>query len=304
MTLTTTKQNPIRFCGQLVSNKQFELIVQIIACYPNLTREELANTVCELLDWTRPNGRLKTVECRQFLEMLENSGHLQLPVRVHTRKNTISIVKIEERDSDQIIKGQLCAFQPISLHLVKSKEARSRWRELVHSYHYLGYRKPFGAHLCYFIYVSTPEPRLAGCLQFSSPAWRMAARDQWIGWNESTRKLHLQRIVNNSRFLLLPWIAVKCLASHAISLAVSRIATDWRKQYRTTPVLLETLVDNSRFKGSCYRASNWVELGSTTGRGRQDRSHQRHGETPKRIFVYPLRKDVCGYLRNQELRSP
>lgn len=288
-----------RFCGQPVSVANVQLIVKIVERCKNLTRTELANTVCECLDWTRPNGKLKTVECRQFLETLEDSGQLQLPKHMHTRSNRTRIVKTEAGDPQQVLNGKLGAFQPVSLSLVQDKEDHKHWRELIERYHYLGYRVPFGAHLRYFIYVSTPEPQLAGCLQFSSPAWRMAARDQWIGWDDEGRKRRLQHIINNSRFLLLPWISIKYLASHTLSLAARRVANDWMERYHTRPALLETLVDESRYTGGCYRASNWIELGSTTGRGRQDHNNERHGAAPKRIFVYPLRKKACQYLRSQ-----
>jgi len=134
-------------------------------------------------------------------------------------------------------------------------------------------------------------------LQFSSPSWRMAVRDRWIGWDEAKRRKNLQRVVNNSRFLILPWVRVKNLASVALSQATRRLRTDWFARYAVEPVLVETLVDTARYTGHCYRAANWMELGSTTGRGRMDREHARHGAAPKAVWVYPLLKDAVRRLR-------
>ena len=156
---------------------------------------------------------------------------------------------------------------------------------------YLGYRVPFGAQLPYLAFVSQPTRTVVAALQLSSPAWRLAARDLWIGWDEPTRVRNLQRVVN-SRFLVLPWVRVQNLASRLLALLAGRLATDWSARFATEPLLLETLVDGSRYAGTCYRAANWIELGDTAGRGRMDRTHARHGQAPKRVLVYPLVADA------------
>jgi len=139
---------------------------------------------------------------------------------------------------------------------------------------------------------------ILGCFQFSSPAWKMAPRDRWIGWSDAERKANLQKIINNSRFLILPWVQVKNLASTALSLAVKTVAGDWESCYGYRPVLMETLVDRKRFKGTCYKAANWIHVGETTGRGRMDRDHSRDGAVVKEIYVYPLssrfRQELAG----------
>jgi hypothetical protein len=180
---------------------------------------------------------------------------------------------------------------------VTGVKERRLWRELVGRYHYLGYAVPFGAHLRYLVWVSRPERAVVGCLQVSSPAWRMAARDQWIGWDDGTRARNLQRIVNNSRFLLLPWVRVRNLASHILSRIAGQVAGDWLEQYGVDPLLIETLVDAAQFEGTCYRAAGWTALGETTGRGRMDREHRKEGLCPKRLFVMPLVPDAPGLLR-------
>jgi len=183
------------------------------------------------------------------------------------------------------------------LEAVTTEGQRLLFRELVGRHHYLGHAVPFGAHLRYLVYASQPERTVVGCLQFSSPAWRMAVRDRWIGWDEGTRRRNLQRVVNNSRFLILPWVRVRNLASRVLSLATRRLEGDWAERYAVEPLLVETLVDPSRYTGHCYRAANWIEVGVTTGRGRMDRERLREGASPKLVFVYPLAREATRQLR-------
>jgi hypothetical protein len=161
-------------------------------------------------------------------------------------------------------------------------------------YHYLGCRVPFGANLRYWV---RHEERELACLLWTSPAWKMQARDEWIGWSDEQRRHNLQRIVNNGRFLILPWVQVKGLASKILALSARQMSRDWESRYGHRPMLLETLVDAERFRGTCYRAANWVHVGQTTGRGRMDREHASHGRAIKDIYVYPLARDVRQHLR-------
>jgi hypothetical protein len=270
------------------------LIRGIVEDYSGLGRTEIANTVCELLQWVRPTGKLKTVECRAFLESLEARGLLRLPQRrSQQRRGELATSPIMPcGESGAPLEGDLRDFQPLELESVSSPADQALWREWMQRYHYLGYRIPFGAHLRYFVRIMAPQPVRVGALQFSSAAWRMAARERWVGWSDVARRGNLQGIVSNSRFLILPWVRVPNLASSALALAARRLADDWEARYRIRPVLLETLVDPARFAGTCYRAANWIEVGQTTGRGRQDRRHQRHGASPKTIFLYPLAADA------------
>jgi hypothetical protein len=183
------------------------------------------------------------------------------------------------------------------VEVVETAAQRLLFRELVGRHHYLGYAVAYGAQIRYLVYATRPMPAVVGCVQFSSPAWRMAARDAWIGWDDETRRKNLQRVVCNSRFLLLPWIRVANMASHVLSLAARRVAADWPRRYGVEVLLVETLVDTSRYRGDCYRAANWIRLGETAGRGRMDREHRRHGAAPKTVFVYPLVKDARRRLR-------
>lgn len=280
------------FCGNPVSKAQLREIIEITETFPNLSRTELANTVCELFSWTRPSGKLKTVECRQFLERLNDKGLLRLPKSRNetTGKRRETILKTPKAESQKPVTQPLKSLLPLRLTRVGSLEQRKLWYEYIDRYHYLGYKKPFGAQVRYFIEAGITG-EFVGCFQFSSPAWRMSPRDQWIGWTDEQRKNNLQKIINNSRFLIFPWIHVKNLASAVLAKAVREVPEDWLRIYGYRPVLMETLVDGNRFKGTCYKAANWIYMGETTGRGRMDRENKNHGAAIKEIFLYPLSSD-------------
>ena len=195
--------------------------------------------------------------------------------------------------------GNVRGIEPLVVERVREPAERLLVREVVGRYHYLGHRVPFGAHLRYLVYASRPARAVVGCLQFSSPAWRMAARDRWVGWDDATRARNLQHVVNNSRFLLLPWVAVRNLASAVLARGLRRLAVDWPRHYHIEPWLVETLVDPCRHHGGSYRAANWVALGATTGRGRMDRYGRRAGAAPKTVLVYPVVRDVQRRLRER-----
>lgn len=290
-----------RFCGNDVTPEELELILDTVDDCKFLSPTELAHTVCELLDWRRPTGALKAHECRLFLEELAAAGMVNLAGRKDApRKHkgpSKAYLEVPEVQPDSLT-GTLRELGPLDLEVVEGPEAQLQWREWVDRYHYLGCKVPFGASLRYFITLRRPEGQRLGCIQLSSPAWQMASRDRWIGWDAATRVKNLQRIVQNSRFLILPWVNIPHLASASLGLLARRIADDWEARYAVRPVLLETLVDRSRFQGTCYRAANWISLGQTTGRGRMDRDHKQHGKQPKEVLVYPLcrkaQEKLCG----------
>ena len=277
----------ISFCGHQLSACELELIRQLVDDFPTLSLTELAATVCELLDWRRANGGLKTRECFSLLQQLQARGGLtQLPaVRAAGPRGPQSIALDEASDPQTPLVGPLRDYSPVQLQLLTSRTERHLFQQYLQRYHYLGYRVPFGAQLRYF--ARCPHGLLA-CLLLTSAAWRMAPRDQWIGWDDRTRAARLPLVVNNSRFLILPWVRIPSLASHLLALLARQLPVDWQAHYQVRPLLLETLVDPLRFAGTCYRAANWIELGATQGRGRMDRSGQAQGRAPKRIFVYPL----------------
>jgi hypothetical protein len=275
------------------------LVREVAASCAGLSRKELAQTVCELAGWKRASGRLKALECVRLLERMEEAGELVLPAKERRRpvgsRTTIPVTARGERGPD--LQGELREVAPVSLEAVETRSQALLYRELVGRHHYLGYAVAYGAQLRYLVYAARPQRAVVGCVQFSSPAWRMAARDAWIGWDDATRARNLQRVVCNSRLLLLPWIRVRNMASHVLSLATRQVAVDWPRRYGVEVMLAETLVDTSRYRGDCYAAANWFRLGETAGRGRQDREHQRHGAAPKTVFVYPLVKAARRRLR-------
>ena len=216
-----------RFCGQIVKNQQIDEIIEIIETFPKLSRTELANTVCELFSWKRPTGKLKSVECRQFLEHLDEKGTIRLPVcrKQYANRGATKVKRTGKADIQPTISTKLKELSPILLTSVDSQEQRQLWYEYVDRYHYLGYQLPFGAQLRYFIKAGATNDIL-GCFQFSSPAWKMAPRDRWIGWTDDQRKVNLQKIINNSRFLIFPWVEIKNLASSVLALAVKTVPDD------------------------------------------------------------------------------
>ena len=295
----TETESPTRYSGRQFTAKELALVREVVESCSGLSRTELARTICELLGWKRPTGGLKAQECREFLERLEAASALDLPAKERRRplgsRTRVPVTARGERGRD--LAGEVSEFGPIELEAVETLDQRLLFRELVGRHHYLGHTVPFGAHLRYLVFASRPERTVVGCVQFSSPAWRMAVRDAWIGWDDATRERNLQRVVSNSRFLILPWVRVTNLASSVLSLAVRRLYVDWRRRCAVEVLLVETLVDTSRYRGHCYRAANWICLGQTSGRGRMDREHLRHGASTKTVLVYPLVKDAAQRLR-------
>jgi len=288
----------VSFSGRTFSAAEFELIRETVRDFSNLSLTELSKTLCELLEWKRPTGKLKYEECRAFLEHLRDQGVLTLPgVHATGAPGPRGIVSTSQSDAQAPVTGSAGDFDPLTLHLVQAsnRDLNSLFKQYVDRYHYIRYRIPFGAHLRYLVESQQLPGRYLACLQFSSPAWMMAPRDAWIGWDVPQRKRNLQFVVSNSRFLILPWVSVRGLASKILSLAARRLPQDWHTLYGYRPLLLETLVDRSRFRGTAYKAGNWIHLGATQGRGRMDRDHAAHGQAVKDIFVYPL----CRHAREQ-----
>ena len=287
--LDTPAKRPT-FCGTPVTDDEWSVLFEIIdSC--GLSRHELARTICESLGWLRPNGHLKTRECYEYLELLEAKGLVKLPRRREQRPRGPTSIRYSEAGRERPRReGKLGDVAPVTLGLVTNAEERALWRELVERYHYLGHKVAYGAHLRYLVWISKPRREVCACVQFSSSARWLQARDGFIGWDDATRQKNLPRVVNNSRFLILPWFSIKGLASHVLSLAARVVVDDWEEAYGVRPVLLETFVERERFEGTCYLAANWVDVGATSGRGRMDR-HKRKAEPVKRCLLYPLARD-------------
>src|SRR5438067_1190686 len=296
---------PVRFCGRLFSKQELELIREIARDYAGLGITEIARTVCELLDWTRANGRLKDQECRRLLERLRDQGWLTLPPVRNSGPQGPRRIRLSEASAPQaILEGSAGEFAPLELRVIESRSESRLWTELIERYHYLTYRVPIGANLRYLVRSRRSGEQVLACLLWSSPAWKMAPRDQWIGWNQEQKAQNLQLVVNNGRYLILPWVHVRGLASKILGQCARQLPGDWELRYGYRPLLLETLVDARRFRGTCYRAANWILVGQTQGRGRMDSEHRAHGLAPKDIYLYPLCRNVRQQLCHNSQTTP
>ena len=231
--------------GRSFSPDEMALIRQTVKTFPNLSLKELSKTLCELLEWKRPSGKLKHEECRTFLERLQADGLVVLPKLRNTAAPGPKKVLLPPPQSDPPISitGSAGQFKPLSLRLVQAadRDLLRTFKQLIERWHYLHYRIPFGAHLNYLVESPKLPGQFLACLQFSSPAWKMAARDAWIGWTAEQRKRNLQFIVSNSRFLIPAYVTVRGLASMILSLAARRLPNDWERLYGYRPILIYPL---------------------------------------------------------------
>ena len=279
-------------CDQKFSVEVIEKIQMTVDSDPEISRRALSRLVCEWLNWKGANGKLKEMSCRIALNKLHKKNVLKLPKPVfkgsfESRKNGTKAIIIPE------IKEICCNLKELgNIELIKitSRYANNSkiWKELMNEYHYLSSGPLCGAQIRYLI--KSENYGWLGGLAFSAAAWRIKNRDNWIGWDEGARKAHLQKIVSNSRFLILPQVRVLNLASHVLSKCTKQLVQDWIKDYGYEPVLLETFVEQGRFEGTCYKAANWQYIGETSGRGRQD-SDRKKVIPVKDIYVYPLHRD-------------
>jgi hypothetical protein len=273
--------------GRQIDEATIARMQRTIDAHPGVSRTALSRRICEDLGWRSPNGRLKEVSCRKALLKLQRSGALRLaeskPFGARRRSRCR---RARGRDAAPL-RRRLKSIQPVDLVLIGSadSEASRVWNMLMDRHHYLGSGPLCGAQLRYLI--RSQEHGWLGGLSFSAAAWRVRSRDEWIGWSDAAREQNLSRVVCNSRFLVLPHVQVPHLASHVLGLALGRLAADFRDRYGSEPLLVETFIDRERFAGTCYRAANFIEVGLTQGRGRQDRAH-RSGSSVKRVLVYPL----------------
>jgi hypothetical protein len=283
------------FSGRKFSADDIEKIKWARKTYPQLSRNELCHTICEIIEWTTPTGTAKAKPCWEFLAILEQEGLISLPpTRTVPVKREKKLVEIEVNATE--INCKLSQLKPVRLEIAYAGERLKQWRAYVDKYHMLGDKQAFGSRLHYFVMSGDRE---LGCLQFSASAWALAQREEWIGWDLEARKQRLNLIINNSRFLIFPWVKVKYLASHVLGLIAKQIEEDWLREYCYAPVLIETFVDLEYFKGTCYKASNWIYIGETKGRGRMDRE-KKYELSRKAIFMYPLQKDFREYLKGEK----
>jgi hypothetical protein len=294
------KKEKILLCGREFTQKELDEVVETVKIFKNLSRKELALTICDHLEWYTPAGEYKEMSANCLLLKLEAQGKYKLPAKRSQRKNTPRKIEITSRtDPEEKLSGWVSDYYPIEVEPIKGREERNLWNEYVERYHLLKYKIPFGARQRYFIYGNVNGNRkILGCFLFSAAAWALEERDGWIGWKKKHRSLYLNGIVNNTRFLIFPWVNIRNLASKSLSLVVKRICSDWKERYNYEPVLLETFVDEEKYTGACYKAANWIYLGKTQGRGRQDR-YKQYLSSIKLIYMYPLVEDFRSYLKGE-----
>lgn len=278
-----------RYSGRNFTNTELQFIRQLIADNPSLNRAQLSRLVCKQLNWLKPNSTLKEMSCRVAMLRMQDDEVLTLPKpkRKHTppcaQKNIIFTDKTAEQP---LCQQPVHQFKHIELILVNKNNSKL-WNEYIQRYHYLGYNPLPGAQLRYF---AKADDEIVGLLGFGASAWKTAPRDNFIGWTQTQREKNLQLIVNNARFLILPWVQSKNLASKLLGLIAQQLPHDWFQRYHYKPVLLETFVETQRFLGTCYKASNWLRVGRTAGRGKLD-PHKKALLPKKDVWLYPLQKN-------------
>ena len=286
----------MRYCGRQFTCSELTGIRQLIADHPTATRARLSRLVCEHLGWRRDDGRLKDMSCRVAMLRMQDEGLLQLPPPRNGNNNGKPYLRRTPlaEPAPPIEAASPRRLADLHLQLVTDRHDSHLHNEFLERYHYLGYQPLPGAQLRYF---ARAEGRIVALLGFGAAAWKTRPRDLFIGWTAEQREARLHLVANNARFLILPWVRCKNLASCILAMAARRIAPDWQLHYGHSPVLLETFVEKPRFRGTCYRAANWSLLGETRGRGKLDVHHQ--ALLPKKaVWVYPLRRDfrkaLCG----------
>jgi len=275
----------MKYCGREFTDVEFAGIIRLLAQNPKQTRLALSRLVCETLGWRKPDGGLKDMSCRVAMLRMQKDGLILLPPPRNKNGNGKRQVRRTPRAEPQpLIRTPAGELRNLRLDLVTDKRDSLLWNEYIDRYHYLGHQPLPGAQLRYF---ARADGRILALLGFGAAAWKTAPRDTFIGWNRTQRESRLHLVVNNARFLILPWVSSKHLASKLLGMAARLLPLDWQHRYGYRPVLLETFVEKQRFAGTCYKAANWICVGETQGRGKLDTSHAR-ALPLKTVWVYPL----------------
>lgn len=284
----------MRYSGRDFSASQMDCIRALIENHPHYNRARLSRIVCEALDWRRPDGRLKDMSCRVAMLRMHEDGLIHLPAPLKRNNNGKSYLRRTPlAEPEPLIQTSSPKYlENLHLNLVSARNESHLWNEYIDRYHYLGYKPLPGAQLRYFAKAGN---RVVALLGFAAAAWKTAPRDLFIGWTNKQREQRLHLVINNARFLILPWVQCHNLASRLLGMATKKIADDWQKNYAYRPVLVETFVEIPRFHATSYKAANWLYLGETKGRGKLDVQHK--ASLPiKSIWVYPLAKDFRYHL--------
>ncbi len=273
-----------QYCGRDFSPDELEIMRRIIAEDPDRTRAQISRIVCKAFGWCKPDGGLKEMSCRVAMLRMHKDGLLTLPPPRHQKSKPRTCIEFTESTAPKPqVSLPVGALPDLHIELITSKSQSALWNEYIHRYHYLGYTPLPGAQLRYIVMSRRDILALLG---FGAAAWKTAPRDNFVGWNAHQRQKSLHLIANNARFLILPWIKSKNLASKVLAIVSKRLPADWQLRYGYRPVLLETFVESNRFRGTCYKAANWICVGQTQGRGKLG---DHNAAIPKKdIWLYPL----------------
>jgi hypothetical protein len=282
-----------RFSGRDFTEQELAAIRSWLAD-EKLCREHLARRVCQEFGWLNSQGKLKTMSCKVALLRMERAGLIVLPppltIPNNHRKKPDAELLLPLPESHLALNAE--QLRQVRLEVVETKAQRAIYHQHMQAHHYLGAGSMAGAQLRY---LARSGCEVVAAMGFGASAWLVAGRDRFIGWSDTSRRSRLHMVVNNNRFLILPWVRTPNLASRLLSLASRRIGTDWLSRYGYRPVLLETFIEQGRFTGACYRAANWIDVGTTKGRGKLEKHHQTVVPL-KSILIYPLQKNFRAIL--------
>jgi len=287
---------PIIIRKRTIAASDIPLIQSTINEHWGMGRTHISRILCQRWNWVQPSGRPKDMACRELLLTLARKGYVTLPPSLSSANNDKRNQSIPVVDIDQTpLQGCLSDLPPVTLVSIRNTHLESLYNSLVHHNHYLGYRQIVGQHLKYMAFI---DDRPVACLGWGSAAWAVKSRESFVGWKRAVKDQNLHMVVNNIRFLVLPWVSVKCLASKLLSLNIKMINQDWPAIYHHPIYLLETFVERDRFMGTCYKAANWIHVGKTKGTSKKGHDHMAHGNI-KDVYLYPLRRDFREKLINE-----
>ena len=287
---------PLVIRNRKITTRDLKFIQTVVHEHWDKGRTQISKILCTKWNWVQPSGRLKDMACRELLLTLHRKGMLDYPPPRYTPPNKKKVVKNINVDTSPV-NCKINELESVQVKMVRHTELEPLYDSLVEQYHYLGYVQIVGNHLKYMAFAGdTP----VACIGWGSAAWAVKSREQFVGWTKAVKNKHLHFVANNTRYLVLPWVTVKCLASKVMALNIKRISSDWLKVYNYPLYMLETFVEQDRFKGTCYKASNWIRAGETKGTSKKGHKHLKHGKI-KDVYLYPLHKNFKRLLRDDTI---
>ena len=280
------------YCGRHFTADELQALRHLIETHPSASRAQLSQQVCVMLDWLKPNGELKEMSCRVAMLRMQADGLITLPAARKRAPRQPKYLSTAATDPEPLLTQPVHELPPLRLCQVAGAAQSRRWNETIARYHYLGYSPLAGSQSRYVVFAGERQVAL---LSFGASAWKLAARERFIGWPDEARQRNLHLVVNNARFLILPWIQSKGLASKILSLIQRQLPNDWQARYGYRPVLMETFVETPRHRGTCYQAANWIKVGQTAGRGKKCPTSKPILPI-KDIWLYPLHKNFRSIL--------